>query len=123
MSLTRTAIAIAVLALSASAGAQEQTRDQDQLRDQQQSQQRLQDRDIYGSHLMTREERDQHRNTMGNARTAQERERIQAEHHQHMQARAKERGVTLPDMPAHMRGQGAGNGQGAGQGQGGGKGR
>ena len=123
MSFTRTAIAIAVLALSASAGAQDQTQDQDQdhMRDQQMSQQRLQDQDIYGSHMMTREERDQHSNAMGNARTEQERERIWAEHHERMQARAKERGETLPEMPAHMPRQGAGGqGQGGGQGGGGG---
>ena len=81
---------------------------------------------IYGSHLMTRQERTQYRAKMRAAKTAGEREQIRKEHHERMQARAKERGITLPDKPP-VRGGGMGNGGGMGPGggmmspQGGGK--
>lgn len=58
---------------------------------------------IYGSQLMTAQERAEHRDRMRAAKTLEEREQIRAEHHERMQARAKERGVTLPDQPP-MRG-------------------
>ncbi|MEK7758892.1 MAG: hypothetical protein AAB304_04725, partial [Pseudomonadota bacterium] len=51
--------------------AQDQTKAQDQIRDQ----------DIYGSQMMTAQEHDAYRNKMRAAKTAQERERIRAEHH------------------------------------------
>lgn len=73
---------------------------------------------IYGSQLMTQEERNEFRDRMGNAQTAEERERIRSEHHAEMQERARERGVTLPDMPP-ARGMGQGpRGMGQGQGRG-----
>jgi len=77
------------------------------------------DQDIYGSQLMTVQERAEHRNKMRAAKTAEERERIRAEHHEQMKVRAKERGVTLPDVPPAGRGPGAGPGPGPGPGGGG----
>jgi hypothetical protein len=74
---------------------------------------------IFGSQLMTEQERLQYRERMLKAKTAEERERIRAEHHQAMTARAKERGVTLPDEP--MPGGGMGMGR-MGGGMGGGMG-
>lgn len=102
--------------------------DQDQTRLRDQDQTRLQDRDqtrdrIYGSQLMTREERNQYRKQIRDAKTARERERIRAEHHERMKIRAKERGVTLPDEPparGGMMGPGSGMGGGGGMGAGGG---
>ena len=82
---------------------------------------------IYGSQLMTRQERSDYRDRMRNAKTAEEREAIRAENHKLMSERAKERGVTLPDEPpaAGMgggmgRGMGPGGGMGQGMGTGGG---
>lgn len=94
--------------------------DQTRARDQTKAQDRLRDQDIYGSQLMTAQERDEHRNRMRAAKTEQERERIRAEHHEQMKARAKERGVTLPDQPPAGRGPGMGPGSGGGMGPGGG---
>ena len=54
------------------------------------------------------------------ATTAAEPERIRAEHHERMQQRAVERGVTLPEEPPMRRG-GRGDGQSDGQGAGAGK--
>lgn len=76
---------------------------------------------VFGSQLMTPEERQQYRDRMRSAKTAEEREQIRREHHAEMQARAKGRGVTLPDEPPMMgggRGMGLGMGQGMGQGMG-----
>jgi hypothetical protein len=105
-------IQAAVLALAASgvtlpALAADQARDQDRLRTQDQ----IRDQDIYGSQLMTAQERDAHRAKMRAAKTEQERERIRAEHHEQMKVRAKERGVTLPDVPPAGRGPGGGGGR------------
>lgn len=66
---------------------------------------------IYGSQLMTQQERNEYRARMRAAKTAEERERIRAEHHAAMQARAKERGVTLPEEPP-ARGRGTAPGRG-----------
>ena len=51
------------------------------------------------------------------ARTVEEREQIRQEHHAAMQVRAREQGVSLPDMPM-PRGQGMGGGAGMGPGGG-----
>jgi hypothetical protein len=82
---------------------------------------------IYGSQLMTRQERSDYRDRMRNAKTAEERETVRAENHKLMSARAKERGVTLPDEPPATgmgggmgRGTGPGGGMGQGMGPGGG---
>lgn len=78
---------------------------------------------IYGSQLMTQKERRDYRLKIRQAKTVQEREQIRAEHHKQMQERAKERGVTLPDVPPAQgmhRGVWPGAGPGAGMGPGGG---
>ena len=54
---------------------------------------------IYGSQLMTKKERAEHRTKMRSLKTKEEREAFRAEHHQKMQERAMEMGKTLPDMP------------------------
>jgi hypothetical protein len=78
---------------------------------------------IYGSQLMTPEERTEYRNKMRSLKTTAERDKLRAEHHAAMQARAKERGVTLPETPPAKGGRGAGRGQGGpGYGAGGGSG-
>ena len=73
----------------------------------------IQDRQIYGSQLMTQQERNEYRAQMHNAKTAQEREQIRKEHHERMKVRAKEKGVTMPDEPP-ARGMGGGMGPGGG---------
>lgn len=110
---TRTTLAVALLtALAAPVLAQEQTRTE------QQTQTRTQEQ-VYGSQLMTQQERNEYSARMRAAKTEQERERIRAEHHKQMQVRAKERGVTLPDEPpARGGGMGPGGG-GMGPGSGG----
>ena len=95
--------------------------DQVQVQEQVESQ-----KQVFGRELMTNEERMEHRNNMRSAKTAEERERIQNEHHERMKIRAKERGVTLPDEPlvkGGRMGSGQGTGQGKGQGKGQGRGR
>ena len=90
---------------------QDRTKDQTQVRDQ-----------IYGSQLMTEQERIEHRNKLRSLKTQQEREAYQLEHHKRMQERAKEKGVTIPDEPM-MRPGGMGPGgmrPGGGMGPGGG---
>lgn len=54
---------------------------------------------IYGSQLMTRQERTEYRAKMRSLKTQEEREALRMEHHQKMQERAKSMGKTLPDMP------------------------
>lgn len=77
---------------------------------------------IYGSQLMTQQERTAYRSQMRQSKTAEERERLRLEHHRQMQARAQERGVTLPDEPplAPRQGMGMGPGPDGGPGAGGG---
>lgn len=77
---------------------------------------------IYGSQLMTQQERIEYRNQMRALKTQQEREAFRLEHHKKMQERARERGVTLPDEPP-AQGAGMGPGPGAGRGMGPGMGR
>lgn len=75
------------------------------------------DTPVYGSQLMTNQERIEHRNKLRAAKTAEEREQIRLQHHEQMQQRAKEQGVTLPDTPpARGRGQGGRMGPGGGMG-------
>lgn len=54
---------------------------------------------VYGSQLMTRQERIEYRNKMRSLKTQEERDAFRAEHHSQMQERAKEKGVTLPETP------------------------
>lgn len=81
--------AMGVLLTVGSALAQNPSRAQEQIRD----------RDIYAYQMMTQQERDEYRNRMRTATTVQERERIREEHHAQMLARAKERGVKIPEGP------------------------
>lgn len=74
---------------------------------------------IYGSQLMTQQERIEHRAKMRAAKTAEEREQIRKEHHELMKERAKARGVTLPDEPPARGGGMMGPGGGMGPGSGG----
>ena len=72
--------------------------------EQAQAQQKTQDKAqkpevVYGSQLMTREERAEYRAKMRSLKTKEEREALRMEHHQKMQERAKSMGKTLPDMP------------------------
>lgn len=82
---------------------------------------------IYGRQLMTEQEMQEHRNTMRELKTEQERADYRRLHHERMQARAKEQGVTLPEEPQQRGkgmgmgardGSGAGTGMGRGMGQG-----
>jgi len=75
------------------------------------------DGDIYGYQLMTERERSEFRDRIRAANSEQEREQIRSEHRAQMQARARERGVTLPGLAY-----GAGPRQGVGPGGGAGKG-
>jgi uncharacterized membrane protein len=113
LSVLAVSLALAGAVVAAVPPAQAQT--QSQAQGQAQAQER-----IYGSQLMTRSERTEYRNRLRNAKTAEERERIRNEHHERMQSRARERGVTLPDAPPR-RGSGAGPGseRGGGMGPGG----
>lgn len=70
---------------------------------------------IYGSQIMTQQERLEYRNKMRAAKTAEEQAKIRAEHHEAMKARAKAQGKTLPDEPP-ARGGGMGPGMGPGGG-------
>ena len=72
----------------------------------------MQKQQVYGSQLMTKQERSEQRSKMRAAKTAEEREQIRKEHHERMKERAKERGVTLPDAPPAR---GGGMGPGAGR--------
>lgn len=54
---------------------------------------------VYGSQLMTPEERAAYRAKLRAAKTPEERIKIRAEHHQEMQQRAEKAGVTLPPLP------------------------
>jgi len=100
-----------IAALSPAAFGEEPAQTQKQVQTRQQEQ-------VYGSQLMTQEERTAYRAKMRAAKTQEEREKIRAEHHEQMKVRAKEKGVTLPDMPPAMGG-GMGPG-GGGMGPGGG---
>lgn len=73
---------------------------------------------IYGSQLMTPQERQEYRQRMQSATSATEKAEIRAGHHEVMQQRAQQMGKTLPDQPP-AQGMGAGQGRGArGMGQG-----
>jgi hypothetical protein len=72
---------------------------------------------IYGYRMMSDPERNQYRERMRNAASAEDRQKVRDEHHKLMQDRAKERGVTLPER-GPGRGPG-GEGKGYGKGPGG----
>jgi hypothetical protein len=74
---------------------------------------------VYGSQMMTEQERNEHRAQLRAAKSEEEREQIRRAHHDHMRQRAQERGMTLPDEPpARGGGTGLGPGPGAGPGTG-----
>jgi hypothetical protein len=98
----------------ASAAGQERKQQRVQAQKQEQEQ-------IFGSQIMTEQERAEFRAKMRAAKTNEEREKVRSEHHALMKERAKERGVTLPDEPP-VRGKGQGLGPGGGMGSGGGTG-
>lgn len=87
-------IPVLMVVLSLSSGfaiAAEQ--EQSQVMEQEQEQ-------MFGSQLMTPEERIEHRDKMRSLKTQEEREAFRLEHHEKMLERAKERGVTLPETPS-----------------------
>lgn len=102
-SLTGAALLICGAAMSV---VQAQTQEQAQTQQQ-----------IFGSQLMTSQERTEYRAKLRDAKTVEERERIRSEHHKEMLERARERGVTLPEEPP-ARGGGMGPGGGMGRGMG-----
>ncbi|MCW9025272.1 MAG: hypothetical protein OQK73_11435 [Gammaproteobacteria bacterium] len=74
---------------------------------------------VYGWQLMTQQERAEHRQKMQSMNTFEEREAYRLEHHNMMQERAREQGITLPDAPMQQgKGMGPGGGQGMGSGMG-----
>jgi hypothetical protein len=75
----------------------------DQINEKTQDQTRLKEQ-IYGSQLMTEQERLEHRKKMQSLKTAQERESFQMEHHKLMQERAKDKGISLPPEPMMRQG-------------------
>lgn len=77
---------------------------------------------VYGHELMTDEELRLHREKMHSFKTDQEREDYRAAHHEAMQKRAEERGVTIPEEPME-RGKGMHRGPQEGMGPGMGQGR
>jgi len=94
------ALAVMTGSLYAADQVRDRTQDQTQVQDKTQKKTKTQKKEvIYGSQLMTLKERRAYRAKMRAAKTVKEREKIRAEHHKQMQERAKERGVTLPDMP------------------------
>jgi len=83
-----------------------------------------QEQPIYGQQLMTEQERIEHRNKMRSFKTEQEREAYRRQHHEKMQHRAMEQGITLPDEPMPQgKGMGMGQGKGSGKGMGMGQGK
>jgi hypothetical protein len=74
---------------------------------------------VYGSDLMTEQERAEQRARIRAAETAEERERIRNEHHERMEERARSQGSTLPADPPAGAGSPWGSGRGAGPGGGG----
>jgi len=55
--------------------------------------------EAYGWQLMSQQERMEYRSKMQSMSSAEERERYRLEHHKQMQDRAKQKGISLPDMP------------------------
>ena len=107
------------MAASAQAADPAQTRQQTQSTQQVQTQERER---IYGSELMTPQERAEYHNRMRTMKTQQERDAFRLEHHKQMQERARAQGKTLPDMPPAGMGPGSGMGPGPGMGPGSGMG-
>ncbi|MGD8593770.1 MAG: hypothetical protein PVF82_13090 [Gammaproteobacteria bacterium] len=110
-----------VLSLPARVIAEEQERKQEQDKQQIQQKEQALNQDpkmVYGWDLMNVKEREEHREKMRSLKTDEERTAYRQEHHKKMQQRAKEQGVTIPEVPAER---GSGAGPGSGQGAGGGR--
>lgn len=74
---------------------------------------------VFGSQLMTVQERSDYRQRMRAIKTPEEREQFRLDHHAKMQARATERGVTMPtEPPTQGKGLGLRDGSQPGMGQG-----
>jgi len=71
---------------------------------------------VYGSQMMTEQERNEYRARMQAAKTNEEREQIRMEHHELMKKRAKEQGLSMPDAPPPRR-DGMGGGMDGGKGK------
>jgi len=87
----------------------------------------VQVREIYGSEMMTDQERAEYRARLRAAASDEEREKIRLEHHKRMEWRAKARGLSLTDkaptneqhrqpMGSFDSGMGSGSGSGSGSG-------
>jgi hypothetical protein len=84
---------------------------------QENKQERIQSQEqehIYGSQMMTGQERNEYRARMHAAKTNEEREQIRMEHHERMSERAKAQGLSMPDSSL-PRGMGMGKGGGKGK--------
>ena len=100
------AVLIQPLCAQEGSGVQQQTANQAQSMAQEQAQER-----VYGSSLMTQQERNEYQNQMRQMKTAEERANFRAQHHEQMKQRAQAQGKVLPDdVPAKNRGQGGGMG-------------
>lgn len=87
LAMTHALLLPAVITFSA-----DQASSQDRLQAQEQEQ-------VYGSQLMTQQERNEYRTRMRAAKSVEEQEQIRSEHHERMKERAKAQNMTLPDMP------------------------
>ncbi|MDE1982222.1 MAG: hypothetical protein KGJ83_00370 [Betaproteobacteria bacterium] len=114
--LTLSLLASALMLAAVHAPAADPTQEKTQTQTQTQTQTR---ETIYGSQIMTPQERSAYRSKMRAAKSVEEREQFRREHHEQMKERAKARGITLPDEPPAR---GGGFGPGAGMGPGGGMG-
>lgn len=103
------------MGISAQVAAQGQSQAQPktQIQTQTQATEQVQER-IYGSELMTPQERYEYQNRMREMKTDQEREAFRFEHHKQMKERAKAQGKSLPDTPPADGGPGRGGGMGPG---------
>ncbi len=110
--LAMSTLAVSLLLFTGGALAVDQERTQDRIQTQEQEQ-------VYGSQLMTQQERAEYRTRINAAISEEERKQIREEHHERMKERAKAQGVTLPDSVPSVRGGGMGRGGMGGMGRGG----
>ena len=113
LNMKRTPVIVALLCslllLSSFALAANQATENERIKTQEQDH-------IYGSQMMTEQERNEYRNRMHAAKTNEEREQIRMEHHENMRKRAKAQGLSMPDSPP-PKGSGMGGGMGGGKGR------
>ncbi len=76
-----------------------------------------QEGEIYGWQLMSPEEQTDYQAKMRSLNTQEERNMLREEHHNQMQERAREKGLSLPDTPPAERGGMGPGGQGMGSGE------